>query len=71
MNMGMRHFKSEYRNTHPFAGHSLFNGPGNLFGKYHHTGQHFIIQIKNIIGFLFGNHQGMPFGQRIDIEKGK
>jgi hypothetical protein len=71
MNMGMGYFKTEHGHTHLFAGNCLSNSPGYLFGKNHHAGQQVILDIKEVIRFLFGNNKHMSFCQGTDIEKSK
>lgn len=40
-----------------------------LFSENHQPAQITVLHIKNIIHFLFGNHQGMPLFNRTDIQK--
>ena len=71
MNVRVRNFQSDNSFAYLLARESLFNGAGYFLGKYMHSAQIFIAQIKNIVCFLFGHHQCMPLYQRVDIEKSK
>ena len=67
--MGMGNLQSKNCHTYPLANHGLIDGQCYFFCKYHHTGQEVILQVEEVIGFKLGNDQGMPFGQRINIQE--
>ena len=71
MNVRMRYFQTNHCFTYFLARESLLNGTSHLLGENMHCCQIFIIQIKDIIHFLLGNDQRVPFHQRIDVQKCK
>jgi hypothetical protein len=49
--------------------YSLLDGSGQLRKKLSDFGQRFRLGLIDSLGMLFGNHQRMSFGRRIDIQK--
>jgi hypothetical protein len=69
VDVSVRHFKSKYRHPNPVAWKSAFNSGSDFFGKEDHPGQIFIIQVKNIVGFLLRNNKSMSGFKRINVKK--
>jgi hypothetical protein len=67
----MRYFQSHYRNAYTLAFDSFFEAMRYLAGKCHKIGVGFVIEIKDIIYFLFGYNQCVTFGYGADVEKCK
>lgn len=70
MNVCMRDFQSQHRNTNALAFYRLIDGARDSLCKYHHAAQEIILQIEKVIYFFFGNYQGMPLGQGVYIQEG-
>lgn len=70
MDVGVRNFEAQHNDRYPFAGYFLLYFAGDPFGEDDHTFQRPVVEIKNIIGFLFGYDQRMTLGQRVDVEEG-
>lgn len=71
MDMGMRHLKSDDSHADAFARDGLFDGESHVFGEHHHLTELLVIDIEKVVRFLFRDDEGMPFGEGVDIEKGK
>src|SRR5690554_1987215 len=67
--MGVRNLETDHHQSHTSTFHCLFNCFCHPLGKQHHIGQERIIQVEQIIGLLFGHHQGMACTHRADVEK--
>lgn len=67
MDVSMGYFKANHRYANPFAGVNLFNALCNDFGKNPKSHVFIISNIKQVVGFPFGDDQHMSFGQGIDI----
>ena len=71
VDVGMRHFQANYSHADAFARHSLFDGLGHFFGKDHHGPDFVVIEVEDIVVFVLGHYQCMPFHHRIDIQESK
>ena len=71
MDMGVRHFKADDRHRDTFARDSFLDSLGDFLGKDHHGTEGVVIQVEQVIGFQFGNHEGVTFREGIDVEKSK
>lgn len=71
MDMGMRYFKTDNGHANALAGDGFLDGLGNVLCEHHHLSKFIIIDIKDIVGFVFGDHEGVTFRQGVDIEECK
>ena len=71
MDMGMRHFESDNSHCDAFAGDGFLDGISHMFGEHHHLSEFFIVDIEDVVGFMFGNDEGMSCRQGVDVEKSK
>ena len=71
VNVSMRHLKTNNGHSDAFARDGLFDGLGDMLGEHHHLTEFFVIKMEDVIGFMFGDHEGMAFRQRVDIEESK
>ena len=71
MDVGMRHFQSDDSHTYALARHGFLDGLGHFLGKDHHAADFVILKVEDVVVFAFRNHQGMAFGDGIDVHEGK
>ena len=70
MNMGMRHFHSQDRDTDSLAGDSGFKSDGDLAGKGSQTFIGLLVEIEDIVCLdMPWNYKGMSLGKRTYIEE--
>ena len=69
MDVCMRYFESQDHDCYPFARYFLLDFGCYPFCEDHHLGKGPVVEVENVVYLLFRDHQGVPFRQRIDVEK--
>ena len=67
--MGVCHFKAKHHLCYFAAGECLLDGYGNAFGKLLVAAYLVVVHIEDVINFAAGNHQGVTFHQRVNVEE--
>ena len=65
----MRHFQADDSHADAFAGHSLLDGFGHLFGEDHHGTDFVVSQVEDVVILTLGNHQCVTLHHGIDVQK--
>ena len=69
MDVRMRYFHAQYDYGYPCARYFALDSGRHLLGEYHHAGQRPVVEVENIVHFLFRNHERVSFRKRIDVEE--
>ena len=69
--MRMRNFQPGHHHPHLLTGNRFSNRVSYLFREAHQSAQQFVVEIENIIDFLFRNDQRVTGINRFDIEEGQ
>src|SRR5690606_27024609 len=70
MHVRVWHFQAHHGNTHPKAGKRLPDREGHLLAEEVKARKGIIVQVKDVIHFLLGNHQCMSYDKWINIQEG-
>ena len=69
MDMRMRNFEPQNHDCHPFTRYFTFDFYGYPFGEDHHLRKGAVVEVEQVVDFLFGDYQRVSFCQWIDVEK--
>ncbi len=69
--MSVGHFEAHDGYAYAVAGDDFFNGMGYAFGEEHEAAEQFVIELEELVYFLFGDDEGVPLLQGADVEEGE
>ena len=69
MDVGVRHFEADDGHGDAFAWDGFLDGSCHVFGKHHHLAKLLVIDVEDVVGFMFRHDEGMACRQGVDVEE--